>query len=310
MRSRRLLVLLALLVFGRVAAAQQVADLEETSRVLQGLEARLSQLGFERFHIGGGAALSLAMHARYGTPPSWNDVDVRAFPRGRLTLARVERVAEALQRDGFEILPPGPIDFIVHRRGRPGQLFSQGYGLRLQKNGLRFDLPMLLNNAEIRRSGYNSAESLTIPIQPGEDLRAVIRRLGTGSPAEMVERGDLREARGNALAVLNGKVVLTNRHLLALEPELAALRYLRGVEKMMRFPPAVSAPDLVWLQQNLRRMMARAPAVKDPSYLPRVQEQAAALLATGGPKLHQAAKRMGLDLRALAAGKLGRAPRR
>jgi hypothetical protein len=235
---------------------------------------------------------------------------VRAFPRGRLTLARVERVAAALQGAGFEILPPGPIDFIVHRRGRPGQLFSQGYGLRLQKGGLRFDLPMLRSNAEIRRSGYNSAESLTVPLRPGEGLGAVVERLGSGTAAEVVARGDLAEARGNALAVLGGRVVLTNRHLLAVEPELAALRYLRGVEKMIRFPPAVSAPDLPWLEKHLPRLIAGAPAVKDPSYLPCVQDQATALLATGGPKLHEAARRMGLDLRALAVGRLSRAPRR
>ncbi len=106
--------------------------------------------------------------------------------------------------------------------------------------------------------------------------------------------------------------MLINAHNLAVEPELQALRYLRAVDKMSRYAKVrIDAKrDLTYLEGSLRTLIGRAPQVTDPSYRPRVQEQSASLLASGNPHLLKAAKRMGLDLRALAAGQLWRARRR
>jgi hypothetical protein len=284
------------------------ADLAANSAIIRRVEEDLKPLGMGRLHVFGGAALSLAMAARHGTRPAWGDLDLGAFPRRDLDPRSMDTIARALGRDGFaEVIPPAPLHFVVHHRRLPENLHSHGYGLRLRtKDGLRFDVAVLRRPDTIVQSGYNSAESLYLPLRGQTDLGEVMSRLGRGPVRAVALRGDLIEPHGLVRDVLSGKVVLTNRYLVPVEPELAALRYLRAVEKMARYPVPLDAPDLRWLEQNLPMFLAQAPPIVDRTYGPRVQRQAAALLGTGPPHLLAAARKMGLDVRDLALGHLVR----
>jgi hypothetical protein len=298
----RLLVLLILCA--PVARAAEPVDLDAHSEILAKLQQVLPGLGVGKLTIVGGAALSLAGAARNDNAPAWNDLDLRGVAHVELTVDKMNEIAAALTHDGFaELLPPGPLEFLIHHPDDPVPLHSQGFGLRLRtRTGLRFDVAVLRHGDEAKLSGYNSAESLIIPLGKRRDLRTVMKGLKLGTTKVV-------ELHGHAADVLAGKVVLTNRHNLDVEPELQALRYLRAVEKVQGLRLGTTghaAADLGWLSKHLPKLIDHAPEVVDPSYVPRVQEQAAALLHSGDAKLIAHAKQMHLDLDALARGKLGR----
>ena len=304
-------ILLLLLALG-VARAEPRVDLQATNRILKHVQTVLAKQGFGALHIGGGAALSLAMAARHGGELAWNDIDIRAFPRGPLDAARIDRLSKALTRGGWaRVLAPGRLDFFVPVDSRPDTLRPQGFGLRMtDRQGNRYDIAVLNGTSEIATSGFNTAESLFIPLRPRDTIQRVMGRLTRGAAKEVVGRGDLQEVHGRALDVLGKKIAITNKHYIEAQPELLALRFLRDVGKLDKLGPAGERVGFRgafrWLGRNLPRAIAHAPEVKDPSYVPQVQEQAQKLLESGDRRLLRAAARLGLDVPALAAGKLRR----
>jgi hypothetical protein len=304
----------ALLVLGLWASssrAESSVDLAANSAILERLLQVLPGLGLREPNIGGGAALSLITSAQHGTPARWNDIDVRAFPETPLTVERVYAIGRKISDQGWaEVLPPGPLEFSVYYPAAPLRLRDQGHGLRMKTSeGLRFDLALLKDRQQLALSGYNSAESMVIPLHGETDLHAIRARLARRPVGELVTRGELLDPHGTAADVIHGKLVLINRHFLHAEPELQALRFLRAIDKLGRYTRThVDARrDLADLEKRLPTLIAHAPPpATDPSYLPRVQEQAAHLLADGDARLLATAKRMGLDVSALAAGKVHR----
>jgi hypothetical protein len=308
-RSRLIVCSLVLAsIVAKGARASEGVDLEANSAILARVDRTLSKFGLGQLHIGGGAALSLAMNARHGTPLKWHDIDIRAFPTGTLDRSQVQKAAEALAAGGVDhILPPGVIDFAAIDP-KTGASTVYGHGVRMQTaGGLRFDLAVMRDAAAMRYSGFNSAENLFVPLRRGDDLRRILARLRRGSVAELVANGRIGEINGHAADVLAGRIVLTNPDALAAQPELSALRFLRGMEKLSTGGRAVDAPGLAWLSEKLPGLMKHAPAVTDPGYVPQVKEQASALLASGDARLLRHARAMSLDVPALARGELGRA---
>lgn len=306
---RSAVITLLLVVLCGTADAGGPPDIEQTDAVLDRLSHTLPRFGIGELHIVGGGALSLARTARQGAPLSWNDIDVRGVSSAPLDRGVMERLAEALTLDGWaEVLEPGPIEFMVHTPDTRHAMRSQGYGLRMRHaSGLRFDVAVLRSPSDIKLSGYNSAESLMIPLGGDPTIAGILGRLRAGRPRQVVARGHVVEPHGKAAAVLRGSLSLTNRYQIAVEPELAALRFLRAKEKLARDGGRVSARrDTHWLLRNLRHTIRRAPASKDPSYTYRVQEQATELLRSGDPQLLREAQRMGLDVPALARGTIER----
>ncbi|HUS64455.1 MAG TPA: hypothetical protein VMZ28_07915 [Kofleriaceae bacterium] len=305
---RRALVLLLLVALAGRARADDPPDRAATDAVLRRLSNELPKFGIGDLHIVGGGALALARAAREGQPLAWNDIDVRGVASGPLDRALVERIARRLTLHGWsEVLEPGPMDFLV-REPRKTALREQGFGLRMQHaSGLRFDVAILRAPSDLALSGYNNAESLMVPLRRGDTVDTILRRLGTGSDDEVVAAGALAEPHGNAKKVLKRQLVLSNRYKARAEPELAALRFLRAKEKLSRGGGQVHAgASGRWLQANVRRLISEAPEVADPSYPFQVQEQAQALLRSRNPELLREAKRMGLDVRALARGRISR----
>jgi hypothetical protein len=296
-----------------VARAQQgQADFKANSEIIRRVQEVLPKYGFGDLHIDGGAALSLAMGARHGTPFKWNDLDFRAVSKnGPVTRETVDNIIKDLSRDGWaRALPPGTIELNTHDPKNPRALHQQGLGVRMvTRDGLRFDLPFMHSKSEVPLGGFNSAESLVIPVKPGDDLNRIVARLKQGSAREVVRRGDVSQPNGDAADVIvRNRIRLTNRYLLPVQPELSALRFLRGVEKLQRFEVGKvdASRDMRWLKKNLRGLIRRAPRNRDPAYKFLVQEQAEALLKSGGPHLLRAARSMGLNVRALASGRIQR----
>lgn len=309
---RRALVLLLLLGLAGTARADDPPDRNATNAVLRRLSYVLPRFGVGDLHIVGGGALALTRAAREGQPLAWNDIDIRGVATGPLDRAVVDQIAEQLTFDGWsEVLEPGPMDFLV-REPRKQALRSQGFGLRMQhRSGLRFDVAMLRAPSDLALSGYNNAESLMVPLHPSDTVDALLARLAAGSDREVVAAGVVAEPHGKAKQVLKRRLVLSNKYKARAEPELAALRFLRAKEKLGRGGGRVHAGGSDrWLRQNVRRLIREAPEPTDPSYPFQVQEQAQALLGSGDRALLREAKRMGLDVRSLARGKVKRGPAR
>jgi hypothetical protein len=307
-RSATIALLLALLC--GTARADDPPDVAATDAVLDRLAHELPRFGIGDLHIVGGGALALTRTARQGEPLAWNDIDVRGVASGPLDHATVERLAASLTRDGWATLEiPVPLEFKVQHPGPTRTtLRDQGYGLRMRhRSGLRFDVAVLRQPSDVVLSGYNNAESLMIPLREGDRVDTILTRLRRGSAHEVVAAGAVVEPHGQAVAVLSNRLALSNRYKATAEPELAALRFLRAKQKLSRGGTQVDSHESSrWLRRNLRGLVRRAPPVEDPSYLPQVQEQAAALLKTGDAHLLREARRMGLDLHKLARGEVAR----
>jgi hypothetical protein len=293
-----------------VAEAAPPADVAATNRVLKQVRRVLAEQGFTGINIGGGAALSLAMTARHGSGLAWNDVDIGGYPRrGKVDAARMKQVAAALTRGGkARVLAPGPFEFTYEREGG---LRSRGFGMKLEDStGAHYDIALLHGPAELKTAGFNSTEGLFIPLRKGDTVERIVARLSRGSAGHVVSRGDLIEPHGQAVAVLNNKIALTNKWQLDASPELVALRLLRGLEKLHELGNAKQKVDarsaLRWIKKSLPRAMGSVREAKDPSYPFVVQDQAQKLLASGNRRLLTEAKKLGLDLRALAKGQLDR----
>jgi len=304
-----------LLAVGSVAQADPLADVAASNKIIQRVQTVLGRLGFTGFEIGGGAALSLAMAARQGAPLAWNDIDIRMVAPRKLDEKLMKKATRALTRGGqASLLPPGTLEFIdpeYNTVTKRTTLHSYGMGLRMaDRTGARYDIAVMRSKTECRRSGFINAERLFIPLGRNDSIERILTRLKTGSAEDVVARGNLGLIEGNALSVLAGKVSIDrfNQRRVLAQPELVALRFLRATDKLagMKGGKVEARRDLAWLERNLPKAMAHAPESKDPSYVMQVSEQAAKLLKSKNGPLLTAAKRMGLDLPALAQGKLTR----
>jgi hypothetical protein len=295
-----------------VGAQEGQADFRANSEIIRRVQEVLPKYGFGELHIDGGAALSLAMGARHGTPFKWHDLDIRAVSKkGPVKQEIVDRIVKELGKDGWaKPLPPGTFALNTHDPKNPRALHEQGLGVRMvTRDGLRFDLPFMHTRSEVPLGGFNSAESLVVPLKPGDTLNRIVARLKQGSARDVVKRGDVSQPNGNAEDVIaRNRIRLTNRYLLPVQPELSALRFLRGIEKLQNFGVGKvdASRDMRFLKKNLPRLIRKAPRNKDPAYKFLVQEQAQALLKSGGPDLLRAARSMGLNVQALAQGRIQR----